>query len=310
MTIPEARYLFKDYVGLQRFQQATRSHVKLLAKTGIPNDVMKFIANNTTYIRKTQFIEIFDIWTDKYPEARWVKSINGFGPAISTGLLCYLDIDKARNTSSFWRRAGLIPHTDRCSRHQADQLISASMDRHGETNPPTEAHIKWICEQTGKNFAHFHKFCRKKDQPYNWNKIYIALVMPKYSLELKQVCNMIGDQVIKNKNLYHDLYVYRRKWEEARNEAGEYKSRAEAQLQKHNYKPWKEPYKTYITGKLPPSHIIARSKRWAIKIFLAHYYSVIYSIRNDGKVPYDAYALDILKGQRQILVPNLEKISE
>jgi len=306
MTIPEARYVFKDYMNLQKYQQSTKAHVRQLEKESTPNTTMKFIANNTTYIRKYQFSEIFDIWTDKFPEARWVKSINGLGPAVAAGLICYCDFDKAHNSSSFWQWAGLTPKSRQITKKAADKLIVSAMDLYGDEQL-TDDHIKWICTQADYDYASFHKFCRKKGQPYNWNKLYIALVIPKFSFDFHRVCIMIGNLVIKQKNLYHDLYVYRRAWEEAKNESGEYASRAAAQLRRYDYKPWKDTYKIYSAGYLPPGHIIARSKRWAVKIFLAHYYSVIYYIRN-GEVPYDAYALDILKGHRRILVPNLEKV--
>lgn len=307
MTIPEARYVYKDYLGLQKFQQSTRGHVNQLKKDGVPNTAMKFIANNTEYIRRYQFREIFDIWTDKYPESRWVKSIHGLGPAVAAGLICYCDFDKAKSTSSFWYWAGLTPDSKRISRKVADQLIVDSMDRYGEPAYPTEEHIKWCCEQVGYKFDSFHKFCRTQGKPYDWNKLYIALMIPKYSIDFRKVCIMIGNLVIKKKNLYHDLYKYRHRWEVARNEAGEYAGRAAERLRMFNYKPWKEPYKSYAAGYLPNRHLIARAKRYAVKIFLAHYYSVIYYIRN-GEVPYDAYALDILKGHRKILVPNLEVV--
>jgi hypothetical protein len=308
MTIPEVRIIYRDYLGLQKFQQSTRAHVNYLKKEGIPNTAMKFIANNTNYIRQYQFTEIFDIWTDKFPEARWVKSINGFGPAVAAGLMCYCDFDKANNSSSFAQWAGLTPEAKKITKKCADKLITDSMDQYGDNDSPTEDHLRWICKQVGYNFDVWHKFCRKQGQPYNWNKVYIALVIPKFSLNFHKVCIMIGNLIIKQRNLYQDLYKFRRAWEEERNDAGEYAGRAAEQLQRFDYKPWKEPYKTYKRGYLPPGHIIARSKRWAIKMFLAHYYSVIYSIRNGGEVPYDAYGLDVLKGHRRILVPNTEAI--
>lgn len=306
MSIQEARMILKDYVNMQGVQQSTRAHVRLLKKQGTSNAALNFIANNTDYIRRYQFREILGIWGDQYPEARWAKSIRGIGPIIGAGLICHINFDKVNSSSSLAYRAGLTPDSRRMTMRAADALIVRSMDLYGDTTL-TDDHIKWICTQENLDFESFHKFCRKKGKPYNWNKLLIALRWPSYDPMLKKICIMMGNDFIKHKSLYQDLYRARLKWEMDNDEAGLYKAAAAKQLKAYNFKPWKEPFKVYSTGHLPFPHLKERAKRYAEKIFLAHYYSVHHYIKS-GKVPYDAYALDVLKGVRKILVPNLEEI--
>lgn len=37
-----------------------------------------------------------------------------------------------------------------------------------------------------------------------------------------------------------------------------------------------EAYAAYSAGRLPPGHLHARAKRWAVKLFLAHWHAVAY----------------------------------
>jgi len=58
-----------------------------------------------------------------------------------------------------------------------------------------------------------------------------------------------------------------------------------------------------LAGKLPPAHIHARAKRWAVKIFLAHWHHVAYMIEYK-KAPPKPYSLEHLGHVHMIEVPN------
>ena len=68
------------------------------------------------------------------------------------------------------------------------------------------------------------------------------------------------------------------------NEAGAYKGQAEAKLLKFKIGQDTDAYKAYSQGKLPPAHIHARAKRYAVKLFLAHYHHVGYELLH-GELP-------------------------
>lgn len=54
-----------------------------------------------------------------------------------------------------------------------------------------------------------------------------------------------------------------------------------------------EAYKFYSVGKLPPAHIHARARRWAVKLFIAHYHAEAY-FNEYGKEPPLPYPIAIL----------------
>jgi hypothetical protein len=54
---------------------------------------------------------------------------------------------------------------------------------------------------------------------------------------------------------------------------------------------------------LPPAHIHARAKRYAVKLFLAHYQQVAYEL-HFGKKPPNPYPIEILGHAHMIDPPN------
>jgi len=63
-------------------------------------------------------------------------------------------------------------------------------------------------------------------------------------------------------------------------------------------------YKAYSKGKLPPAHIHARAKRYAVKMFLSHYQEVGYKLEF-GKAPPAPYPMAILGHGHYIEPPNV-----
>lgn len=308
MSMVEARLVLRQFLELQPAQMSTKAHYKNLVKAGHTNSVMRFVKNSTEYVRTYQYKELLDIWTEKFPEARWAKSIFGIGSIIAAGLVCHIDFNKVKSPSSITQHAGQAPNSRKVTIEAAYALMEQSMELYGDT--PKDTHIKWLCKQLDKDFNTFHKFCRKKGRPYHWDQIFSAIRWPSYDPTLKHICLLLGNTFILKKSLYQAIYRERRDhWEIPRNEAGLYKKVAAKQLKMFNYKPWKDPYKCYTAGYLPDGHINNRARKYAVKIFLSHYYSVYYYIRT-GEVPYNAYAIDILSGHKKILVPNLEKANE
>lgn len=111
---------------------------------------------------------------------------------------------------------------------------------------------------------------------------------------LKTLCWKLGESFVKVSNLDDDVYgkVYkeRKVLEESRNEARLFADQAAAKLQRFKIGKDTEAYKAYSVGKLPPAHIHARAKRYAVKLFLAHYHHVAYELHY-GTPPSKPYIL-------------------
>lgn len=110
-------------------------------------------------------------------------------------------------------------------------------------------------------------------------------------------CWKLGESFVKVKNnpedQYGHLYEERKAYESAKNEAGDYKEQAAEILKTKNIGKDTDAYKAYIQGKLPPGHIHARAKRYAVKLFLSHLFDFWYR-HHYQKEPPKPFAIAIL----------------
>lgn len=101
-----------------------------------------------------------------------------------------------------------------------------------------------------------------------------------WNASLKTLCWKIGESFVKVSGredaFYGKVYVDRKVYEQRKNEAGDYADQARRKLENFNIGQDTEAHKHYSEGRLPPGHIHARSKRYAVKLFLAHYHEVLY----------------------------------
>jgi hypothetical protein len=119
-----------------------------------------------------------------------------------------------------------------------------------------------------------------------------------YNATLKTLTTFkLGESFVKvqnnEKDVYGKLFAERKAIEQAKNDAGEFKEQAEAVLATKKIDKKTDAYKAYSVGKLPPAHIHARARRWAVKIFLSHYHQVAYKM-HFGVEPPAIFAIAIL----------------
>lgn len=109
--------------------------------------------------------------------------------------------------------------------------------------------------------------------------------------DLKVVCFHAGESFVKlqshPRDFYGKLFVERRAFEERRSNRGHLTATAEAALKRFKYEKDTEAYKAYSQGQLPKAHLHARARRWAVKLFLSHYWEVSYrKLNGDAPKPY------------------------
>lgn len=109
-----------------------------------------------------------------------------------------------------------------------------------------------------------------------------------YNADLKVLCYKIGESFVKVQNrpqdYYGKLYAQRKALEQTRNEQGLFADQAREKLAKFKIGRDTDAYIWYSQGKLPPARIHARARRWAVKLFLAHYFEESYR-RHYGTEP-------------------------
>jgi hypothetical protein len=127
-----------------------------------------------------------------------------------------------------------------------------------------------------------------------------------HNADLKRLCWLIGESFIKvsgrEDGYYGRVYQERKRIEAAKNEAGEYAAQAGAKLEKFKIGKDTEAFKHYTAGRLPPAHIHARARRYAVKLFLAHYWERGYELHH-GKKPPLPYPIQYLGHAHKIEPP-------
>ena len=106
-----------------------------------------------------------------------------------------------------------------------------------------------------------------------------------WNASLKRLCWLMGESFVKvsgnEKDIYGKFYLKRKAYEMERNErfgnAAEAKRRCEEDDKKPKHKKLDKDLRAILeTGKLPQIAMHERAKRWAVKLFLAHWFEQAY----------------------------------
>ena len=129
-----------------------------------------------------------------------------------------------------------------------------------------------------------------------------------WNASLKTLCWKIGESFVKvcnhEEDVYGKIYQQRKEKESVANDASVFCEQAAAKLNKFKIGKDTEAYGHYASGRLPPAHIHARAKRYAVKLFLAHYHHVSYRLRY-GADPPKPYIIEHGGHAHIIAPPNL-----
>jgi len=127
-----------------------------------------------------------------------------------------------------------------------------------------------------------------------------------WNANLKRITFLIGESFVKvqsrQRDVYGHVFAERKKLEQEANECGFYADQAQAIIQSKRLGKETEAYHWYSEGKLPPAHLHARARRYAVKLFLAHLHAVWYEIEN-GAPPAAPYVLTHLGHAHYIKPP-------
>lgn len=130
-----------------------------------------------------------------------------------------------------------------------------------------------------------------------------------WNAKLKVLCWKIGESFVKvssrDDDFYGHIYQARRGYEDHKNLKLDYKEQADARAQKVGKDT--EAYIWYRKGMLPPGHIYQRCKRYAVKLFLAHWFEEAY-VTHHGKKPPLPYPIAHMGHVHYIERPNPTKV--
>jgi hypothetical protein len=126
-----------------------------------------------------------------------------------------------------------------------------------------------------------------------------------YNASLKALCAFkLGESFVKvqanDNDIYGRVFAMRKKQELEFNDNLKFKALAEERVAVVGKTT--DAYKAYSVGKLPPAHLHARARRYAVKLFLAHYHMVAYFEHHKVLPPFP-YAFSHLEGHIHFIAP-------
>ena len=108
-----------------------------------------------------------------------------------------------------------------------------------------------------------------------------------WNAALRTLCWKIGESFVKvsgnQSDIYGKVWLARKEQEALKNLRGDFKDQAAKGAER--VRKTTEAYKHYSQGVLPPGHIHARAKRYAVKLFLAHLHHVMYLCKYNTDPP-------------------------
>lgn len=254
MSPDEAKMVVRKYFAMQKTRVGMRLAERSMMKRDIPHDIVQYLGDQIELMEK-ELQRLLLPYAKSTVPGRWLLSQKGIGPVIAAGLLSEIKIERAPTAGHILSYAGQI---------EGQRLVK------GQTRE-WNAHLKVICYYAGESFA---KSANREDAYYG------------------------------------QVYKWRKMYEWQKNQAGELQHRAAEALASrvwdtttHAYAWYTGKYKRadfrgqFITGiepsegekglpMLPPAHIYARSKAYAIRTLIYHLHQVMYEDRFNRPVPF------------------------
>lgn len=288
LGIAEVRFLVDAYYQIQEYRKAAENQVRSLAGEKEPHEVLAWYSFQAATLEK-QLQSALDRWSSNNPLAAWAKSITGIGPVISSGLAAHIDISKAPTAGHIWRYAGLDPTQEWLGTEKATAVVKSILQ---EVDSVEEA-ISAVAVRQRLRPENLRRMASqdRDGQPITptQKSLIAALAKRPWNASLKVLCWKIGESFVKvsgnPSDVYGKIYLDRKAIEWQKNEAGEYAEQAKAKLDRFNIGKTTDAYAAYSKGKLPQAHLHARAKRYAVKLFLAHYQHVGWTMDTGTKPP-------------------------
>lgn len=277
----QVRFLVDSYYMIQEERIRSAGQVRELSNSGEPHELLVWFLRQHDTLEQ-QIKRVLEYYAKSTPLGRWAMSQKGIGPVITAGLLAHIDISKAPTAGHIWSYAGLDPRVIWPSREQARAWIKENgvnvekAAMHFRRNPDTLLRMA-TTDRNGKQVK------------LTADSLARALCKRPWNARLKVLCWKIGESFIKlykKDDAFYGVKLRQRlEYERAQNKAGAYAEQAERLLREKNYGKNTEAYKHMSEGRLSPAHILARAKRWTVKLFLAHYHEMAYILELGQKPP-------------------------
>ncbi len=311
LGLAEVRFLTDSYYAWQGFRISSGNQVAALRKSAEPHTAIMWTVDRMVSM-ENDIKAMLDVYTRTEPTGigLWCRSIVGIGPVLAAGLLGHIDITRAPTAGHIWRLAGLDPTTEWIGKDKARKIVATlepEQGRHLSDGQLTE--LAFVLNRKPETLLRQARFAGRDKPPLAQptpTSTANALSRRPWNASLRTLAYKIGESFIKvqnNKNdVYGKVYAARKALEIARNERGDFAEQAAAKLQKFSIGKDTDAYVAYSAGKLPPAHIHARARRYAVKMFIAHLQEVMFFVHY-GKLPPLPYPIVHIDGHTHIIGP-------
>jgi len=307
----EARYLVDAYYQTQENRKRTDNQVRSMGDD--PGLLISWMAEKNWSLEQ-QIARSLKEYTSAHPMGDWMRNIRGIGHVLAAGFLAHIDMDHCPTVGHIWSFAGIAgPPQQLANRRAAFRVQFKKLDMNDPpplflTNeqwatpyypdgPNTYVYMCQVGEQDApgvilnKNILNVEVMYKNTGQ-----KPWVKGEIRPFNAQLKVLCWKTGQSFMKLSNrddcYYGGVYRKRKEYEIANNEAGKLAEKAAEQLP--HFKQTTEAYKHYKEGRLPPAHIDARARRYAVKLFLSHLHHE-WHVRLYGKEPPLPYPIAFLQ---------------
>ena len=306
----EARGLVDMYYKLQHQRIALAGQIRAInqgADEPETTNVLSFFQSQVETL-ENQIRAALGEYAQKFVAGRWAQSIVGIGPVISAGLLCHIDIERAKHASQVWRYAGIAaPSVDVwLGQDGAKKFVVELEEMAGDDADDPEFLLNLAAAKTKRRVETLRGWATK----YGKNKltrtgIINALARRPWNADFKTlVTYKLGESFVKQQNregaYYGQLYARRKAAYMVANDEGRFAERAAQILRSKNYSKDTDAYAALSKGKLPQAQLHAMARRIAAKMLLAHFHHVLYEthyghapekpwiVEHGGHVDYEA----------------------
>lgn len=282
---PTARWLVDFYYAMQDFRIQEQGQVRSLLQGADEGTFLigEQLLEGTMNIEKT-IRKALDKYSDGPVPGQWAKSITGIGPCLAAGWLAHIDIEKAPTAGHIYRFAGLDPTNKWLGRAKAETLVAEAFEACGDD---VDAALMYCAEKTNRNPDGIRKMAtwnprKQVEEPLTRTRLKAAMAKRPWNASLKVLYWKTGDSFVKVKgresDYYGKVYEARKALEVSRNEAGKFAKLAAETLAERKFND-ADVRKVYESGMLPAGRIELRSRRYAVKLFLAHLHHVMFEDR-------------------------------
>ena len=327
MSAAEARYLVDLYYQIQEFRKATANQIRSVEKTSEPILTIDWTFATMELMEGT-IKRALEEYTDVEPSGMgaYMKAVVGIGPVIAAGLLARIDIKKTRTVGGIWRFCGLDPTSVWLGKKGAQDAV----EKHWNSKAKPEENVARLATEYHRSIESLLKLARDEKGRITKASAAAALAKRPWDAQAKVLCWKAGESFVKlsgdDKCFYGGKYLERKAMEWRNNLVGTYSNQARDILAAKQFGKDTTAYAWYVghmspglarksldgqgdgisllkpqkvgdeIPMLPPGHIHARAKRWAVKLFLSHVYEewyrrvykkeppVIYSIAMMGHI--------------------------